>query len=115
MTEEILHMDVAKVKTPGKSILCPKCKQGDFIVYPKVVKCNHPACNHIIYRKKNEVILSDKQLSSLFEKGTTGIIKGFKNKLGKPFDASLILDGDCNLKFDFSDVNKKSDAKRKKK
>lgn len=54
--------------------------------------------------------LTERQVKDLVEKGTTGVIKGFKSKSGKEFDAKVVLDktchGDgsvasCTLKFDF--------------
>ena len=113
MTAEILSMDIQKTEKEESSFTCPKCKSGRFIFYPKVVKCNNRDCGHIIYRRKSEVTLTDKQLADLLNRGRTALIKGFKSKLGQPFDACLVLDGDCNLKFDFS-ANNKNDGKAKK-
>jgi DNA topoisomerase-3 len=39
----------------------------------------------------------------LLTKGKTGIIKGFKSKGGKPFDAALKFDADFQVVFDFPD------------
>ncbi|KAA6326869.1 hypothetical protein EZS27_024076, partial [termite gut metagenome] len=37
----------------------------------------------------------------LLTKGRTGIIKGFKSKAGKPFDAALKFDENYRVTFDF--------------
>lgn len=115
MTDEILNMVIEGDKASASPYLCPRCKLGRMVFYQKIIRCNHPSCKHIIYRRKSEVTLSDKQLSDLLRTGNTGLIKGFINKMGNAFNAALILDSDCNLKFDFSDNYKKSDVKRKKK
>ena len=45
--------------------------------------------------------LSDKQIIELVTKRKTGLIKGFKGKNGKAFDASLVLDEQFNVGFSF--------------
>ncbi|BCV20401.1 topoisomerase C-terminal repeat-containing protein [Moorella sp. Hama-1] len=42
------------------------------------------------------------QAKELLQKGRTGILKGFKSRAGKEFDASLVLGeyGKVNLKFE---------------
>ena len=50
-----------------------------------------------------EVLLSGKQ---------TNVVKGFKSKAGKHFDAALILDEEYKAKFVF-DNNKKGFSKKK--
>ena len=47
--------------------------------------------------------LSVGQVKALLVKGRTAVIKGFKNKAGKPFAAALKLDGDNKVAFDFGD------------
>ena len=37
----------------------------------------------------------------LLTKGKTGVLKGFKNKQGKRFDAALVFDADFNTGFVF--------------
>jgi len=114
MTDEILNLKIETTEKEASPFLCPRCKQGRMVFLPAIIRCNDPQCKHIIYRKKSEVILSDKQFSYLLRTGNTGLIKGFKNKMGKPFDAAVVIDPDGNLKFDFSDNYKKNDVKRKK-
>lgn len=114
MTDEIISVNLNKENYLESPYICPKCKLGKMVFYPKIVRCNNSVCKHILYRKKNEKILSDQQFSQLFKKGRTGIISGFKNRNGQPFDASLTFDENYNLKFDFSNTNKKGNDKRKK-
>ena len=45
--------------------------------------------------------LTDKQITELVTTGKTGLIKGFKSKNGKVFDASLAFDEQFNVTFVF--------------
>jgi DNA topoisomerase-3 len=47
----------------------------------------------------------------LLTKGKTGVIKGFKSKAGKSFDASLKFDENYRVTFEFSE-KKKSNRKK---
>jgi DNA topoisomerase-3 len=51
-------------------------------------------CGLTVFRPKSERSLSDKQITDLPSKGKTGIIKGFKNRNGKSFDAALKFNAD---------------------
>jgi len=113
LTDEILNMPVMGDKTEDSPFLCPKCKLGRLVFYPKIIRCNNNACKHIIYRQKCDVTLTDEHLYLLFRKGRTGLIKGFKNKMGKTFDAIIVLDEEFNLKFDFSADKGKRHANKK--
>lgn len=84
------------------------------IFYPKIVRCNNSSCKHILYKNKGEKQLTDEQLGELLKKGRTRLIKGFKNKDGIVFDASLKFDDSYNIIYDFSDNNNKGNGKRKK-
>lgn len=80
---------------------CPKCQSGRILFYPKVVKCSNVDCTLTIFRNKCDKQLSDKQIIELLTKGKTGVIKGFKGKTGKTFDAALSLDEQFNVAFVF--------------
>jgi DNA topoisomerase-3 len=87
--------------------LCPKCKTAQVRFYPKVAKCTDVDCGLIVFRNRSEKELSDKQITDLLTKGKTGIIKGFKSKNGKSFDAALKFDGDFQTVFDFPERKEK--------
>ncbi|MDD3022097.1 MAG: DNA topoisomerase III [Alphaproteobacteria bacterium] len=80
---------------------CPKCQSGRILFYPKVAKCSNVDCTLTVFRNKCEKQLTDKQISELLTKGKTGVIKGFKGKTGKTFDASLSLDEQFSTIFVF--------------
>ncbi|OJX90839.1 MAG: hypothetical protein BGP01_05615 [Paludibacter sp. 47-17] len=80
---------------------CPKCKTGKVVYYPKVAKCSDENCGLMVFRNKSEKQLSDKQISDLLTTGKTAVIKGFKSKGGKSFDAALMFDSEYKVVFDF--------------
>ena len=80
---------------------CPKCQSGRILFYPKVAKCSNVDCTLIVFRNKCDKQLTDKQIKELLTKGKTAVIKGFKGKTGKVFDASLSLDEQFNVAFVF--------------
>jgi DNA topoisomerase-3 len=55
----------------------------------------------IVFRSKSEKQLSDKQITDLLTTGKTPVIKGFKSKAGKSFDAPLKFDDNFQVVFDF--------------
>jgi len=89
-----------------KGSICPKCKVAQVIHYPKVVKCLDPNCGMVVFRTISEKQLSDQQLTELLTKGKTAVIKGFKSKTGKAFDAALKLDENYRVVFAFAGKKK---------
>ena len=87
--------------------LCPKCKQSKVRIYPKVAKCTNENCGLVVFRNISEKQLSDKQILDLLTSGKTSIIKGFKSKGGKIFDAGLKFDENLKVTFDFEKKGKK--------
>ncbi|WP_259325442.1 topoisomerase C-terminal repeat-containing protein, partial [Bacteroides ovatus] len=77
------------------------------LFYPKVAKCSNVDCTLTIFRNKCDKQLSDKQIVELVTKRKTGLIKGFKGKNGKAFDASLVLDEQFNVGFSFPEKKAK--------
>ena len=104
----------SKVLYPGMSnqLSCPRCSIGKMAFYPKVVKCDNQDCELPLFRTIAGKSLSDSQLTELITNGETGVIKGFSSKAGKPFDASLSLDAEFKVCFEFP-KNKKSSKRRR--
>lgn len=94
---------------------CPKCRNSRVLFFPKVVKCADVDCGFTLFRNKGGKELSDKQLAELLTKGRTGIIKGFKSKEGKAFDASLVLRPDFFVGYEFADKKPSKGKSAKKK
>jgi DNA topoisomerase-3 len=105
ITAELLEIKIAV--TDENVCICPKCKAAQVRFYSKVAKCTDMNCGLVIFRNKSEKQLSDRQITDLLTKGKTGIIKGFKSKSGKTFDAALKFDGDFQVVFDFPERKEK--------
>jgi DNA topoisomerase-3 len=101
ITVELLETKITV--TEENTCLCPKCKTAQVRFYAKVVKCTDLNCGLTVFRSKSEKQLSDKQITDLLTKGKTGIIKGFKSRNGKSFDAALKFDADYQVVFDFAE------------
>ena len=99
ITAELL--DVQLSFASGSGCICPKCKTGHILFYPKVAKCSNVDCSVTIFRNKSEKQLTDKQITELVTTGKTALIKGFKSRNGKAFDASLAFDEQFNVTFVF--------------
>jgi DNA topoisomerase-3 len=99
ITVELLETKIAVADE--NTCLCPKCKTAQMRFYSKVVKCMDMNCGLTVFRSKSEKPLSDKQITDLLTKGKTGIIKGFKSRNGKSFDAALKFDADFQSVFHF--------------
>ena len=95
--------------------LCPKCRTGKMQFFSKVVRCDNPDCGMPLFRQKAGRLLSDAELTDLLLKGKTELIKGFKNKQGKNFDAVIAFDTDFNTQFIFPEKKKTSVHPKKRK
>ncbi|KAA6299770.1 MAG: DNA topoisomerase 3, partial [Candidatus Ordinivivax streblomastigis] len=87
ITSELLETKIAIADE--NTCVCPKCKTANVRFYPKVAKCTDANCGLVVFRNVSEKQLSDQQITDLLTKGKTGIVKGFKSKAGKTFDAAL--------------------------
>ena len=90
---------------------CPKCHTGKMQFYGKVVRCDNPDCGLPIFRQKASRNLSDAEITALLTDGHTSLLKGFKSKQGKNFEAVVAFDADYNTVFVFPE--KKRHGKRK--
>lgn len=99
ITEELLQVQVSVAD--GERIPCPKCHSGRILFYPKVAKCSNVDCGLTVFRSKGEKTLTDSQITDLVTKGKTSLIKGFKNRDGKAFDAHVTFDKDFRTVYDF--------------
>ena len=80
---------------------CPKCGTGSMQFYGKVVRCDNAECGLPVFRLKANRTLSDDEIKDLLTDGHTKLLKGFKSKQGKSFDAIVAFDGDYNTTFVF--------------
>ena len=91
---------------------CPKCGKGSMRFYAKVVKCDNEACALPVFRQVAGKLLSDKEITDLLTEGRTAVLRGFKSKQGKSFDAALAFDEVFRIKFIFDDTKNKSKGRK---
>lgn len=101
ITEELLQCKIGTVMNDTPGIACPKCRTGKVFFYSEFAKCNHTGCGLTIFRSVCGKSLTDIQISQLLTNGKTSEIKGFKNKKGGTFNASLVLTSEFKTGFDF--------------
>lgn len=112
ITEELLQVQVSVAD--GGHIPCPKCRSGRILLYPKVAKCSNVDCGLTVFRGKGEKQLTDSQIADLVTKGKTSLIKGFRSREGKPFDAYLTFDKDFRTVYGFPPRTDKSKGKERR-
>lgn len=100
IASELLSAKIGS-STNRAGAICPGCG-GSVVFYPKVAKCQNPDCALTVFRSIAGKELSDSQLTDLFAKGKTGLIKGFKKSAGGTFDAAVTFDPEFKTVFDFS-------------
>lgn len=81
---------------------CPKCKTGKIEKGPTFFKCNdNENCDFIIWQTISSKKIPDAEILKLIKNYKTSLIKGFVSKVGKPFDAYLILKNGFKTEFEF--------------
>jgi DNA topoisomerase-3 len=104
----IQELDGIKIEKPvveSKSIgSCPKCHKGDIIEGKKGYGCSgyKDGCNFVIWKEIAGKKISLTIAKTLIEKRGTKKLEGFISKARKKFSASLILNNDFKVEFDFS-------------
>ena len=94
---------------------CPKCGTGTMQFYGKVVRCDNAECGLPVFRLKANRTLTDDEIKDLLTDGHTKLLKGFKSKQGKSFDAIVAFDGDYNTTFVFPERKNKATSTRRRK
>ena len=114
ITSELLSCDkLFSHKDSGCA--CPKCGTGRMQFYGKVVRCDNAECGLPVFRLKANRNLSDDEIKDLLTDGHTKLLKGFKSKQGKSFDAIVAFDGEFNTTFVFPErkTSKKFSGRKK--
>lgn len=112
ITAELL---AARIEGMGGSAgaTCPRCSQP-VVFYPKVAKCQNPDCGLMVFRTIAGKELTVRHLSDLFNKGKTGLLKGFGKKNGGTFDAAVAFDSEYKTVFEFPKNKPDNTGKGKK-
>ncbi len=85
---------------------CPKCgSTAGFKESFKAYDCKNEACKLVVWKTVSSRELEPEEVRSLLETGSVGPLKGFKSKMGRPFEAKLALSEATEWKttFDFGD------------
>ena len=85
---------------------CPKCGSTDgFKESFKAYDCKNQDCKLVVWKTVSGRELEPVEVSTLLETGSVGPLKGFKSKMGRPFEAKLALSEGTEWKttFDFGD------------
>ena len=78
-------------------------------------RCDNTECGLPVFRLKAGRTLSDDEIKELLTEGHTKLLKGFKSKQGKSFDAIVAFDGEYNTTFVFPEKKSKSSSPKKRK
>ena len=105
ITSELLSCDKL-FSRKDSGCACPKCGTGRMQFYGKVVRCDNAECGLPVFRLKANRMLADDEIKDLLTDGRTKLLKGFKSKQGKSFDAVVAFDGDYNTTFVFPETKK---------
>ena len=105
ITSELLSCDKL-FGSRDSGCVCPKCGTGRMRFYGKVVRCDNTECGLPVFRLKAGRTLSDDEIKDLLTDGHTKLLKGFKSKQGKSFDAIVAFDGEYNTTFVFPEAKK---------
>ena len=81
---------------------CPICG-AEIKDFPKSYSCSRwkEGCAFTIWKEVAKKKLSETQVKKLMKDKKTDVIKGFKSKAGKPFDAILVMNKDGKVEFEF--------------
>ena len=81
---------------------CPSCGK-DVFENAKSYSCGDKECKCIIWKSICGKNISDTQVKKLLDNGRSDLIKGFKTKAGKEFDAYLVFKDDMSIGLKFAD------------
>ena len=111
ITSELLSCDKLFARRDS-GCKCLKCGTGSMQFYGKVVRCDNAECGLPVFRLKSNRTLTDDEIKDLLTDGHTKLLKGFKSKQGKSFDAIVAFDGDYNTTFVFPERKSKENSVR---
>ncbi|ATC35574.1 type IA DNA topoisomerase [Elizabethkingia anophelis] len=103
--QELDGIKIEKQSVESKIIgSCPKCQKGNVIEGKKGYGCTEykRGCDFVIWKEKASKKLSASIVKTLIEKRKTKKLDGFISKAQNKFSASLILNNDFKVEFDFN-------------
>lgn len=106
--EEKIVYDFPKQKKIGgdAGLTCPVCGKA-MNENARGVYCTDKDCGFVVWKKMAGKELPASVIESLVKKGETGVIRGFRSKEGRKFDAKLVIeDGEVVFNFNFPKAKK---------
>ena len=99
ITKELLQLRIAlpleaELPLQTVTIKCPKCANGKIMLYEKLAKCDLYAkgCDFRIWRTLSGILLEEKEMKNLLEKGKTGLLKDLQDRTtGKKVNGALVF------------------------
>jgi DNA topoisomerase III len=84
---------------------CPKCGNTTFKESFKAYECTNPECKLIVWKSMSGREFEREEVVKLLTEGRVGPLEGFRSKLGRAFNAEIILNEktEWKQKFDFED------------
>lgn len=112
-----INIDKFKQEAPENKVVnaesigkCPICNK-DMLQSQKSWYCAgyaaEPKCSFTIWKNICGKTISDSEARKLLTTGKSGLIKGFKSKQGKTFNAYLVIKSDYTIGFEFEKKNSK--------
>lgn len=100
ITRELLELRITlplEAESPLQTIVikCPKCANGKIMLYEKLAKCDLYArgCDFRMWRTLSGVLLEEKEMKNLLEKGKTGPLKDLQDRTtGKKVNGALVFE-----------------------
>ena len=80
---------------------CPSCGQGPIKEDFKTFRCQ--ACDWMIWKTMASRQFTPEEASALLGQGRVGPLQGFRSKMGRAFEASVVLGEDKKPQFEFAD------------
>ena len=80
---------------------CPRCGASTFKESYKAYECK--GCGLLIWKNMAGRELERDEVRNLLETGSVGPLEGFRSKLGRPFTATIKMDGEFKQTFDFGE------------
>jgi len=84
---------------------CPKCGNTTFKESFKAYECTNPECKLIVWKSMSGREFEREEVVKLLTEGRVGPLEGFRSKLGRAFNAEIIIGekSEWKQKFDFED------------
>lgn len=84
---------------------CPRCGNGTFKETFKAYECTNQECKLIVWKTMSGREFEREEVVKLLTEGRVGPLEGFRSKLGRAFNAEIIISEktEWKQKFDFED------------